>query len=96
MSLQITKQQTNFTSFNDNVFVDGKHLKREQVWYKQFTSEAQAHKVIQNLIVDKGFIPDFKSGYVVLSHPKNTEDKYYFYQSTFEMEKVRVYVVDNV
>ena len=96
MSLQINKEQTNFTSFNDCVFVDGKYLKREQVWCKQFTSEAQAHKVIETLIVNQDFVPDFKTDHLVLSNSKNVEEKYYFYYATFEMEKVRLYVVDTV
>tara|TARA_B110000977_G_scaffold199288_1_gene286227 strand:+ start:1342 stop:1653 length:312 start_codon:yes stop_codon:yes gene_type:complete len=96
MSLQLNKKQTNFTSFDDTVFIDGKYLKREQVWYKQFTSEAQAHKVIDTLIIEQNFIPDFKKDHIVLSNSKNLEEKYYFYYSTFEMEKIRLYVVDTV
>jgi hypothetical protein len=96
MSLQINNEHTNFTSFNDCVFIDGKYLKREQIWYKQFTSEAQAHKVIRTLIVEQDFMPDFKTDHIVLTNSKNVEEKYYYYYSTFEMEKVRLYVVDKI
>tara|TARA_B100000925_G_C21724283_1_gene352291 strand:- start:303 stop:596 length:294 start_codon:yes stop_codon:yes gene_type:complete len=97
MSLQLNKHSTEFTSFDDHVFVDGKHLKREKVWYKQFTSEAQAEKVLEELIVNNNFYPDFtRSKVVEFSNPTDPQVKYYYYPTTFEVEKVKLYVVDSV
>jgi len=97
MSLQLNKHSTEFTSFDDHVFVDGKHLKREKVWYKQFTSEAQAEKVLEELIVNNNFYPDFtNSKVVVFNNSTDPQVKYYYYPTTFEVEKVKLYVVDSV
>ena len=94
MSLQITNKTTDYTSYNDQVYVDGRYLKREQVWYKQFTSEAQAERVVQQLIIESNFYPEFKKDMVVFSNPLDTQTKYFYYPYTFEMEKVKIYNVD--
>tara|TARA_B100000795_G_C22624723_1_gene370238 strand:- start:300 stop:596 length:297 start_codon:yes stop_codon:yes gene_type:complete len=95
MTLELNNHSTKFTSFENTVFVEGKYLKREKIWYKQFTSEAQAEKVIEELIINKNFFPDFtKSKVIEFNNPINPMIKYYYYPTSFEIEKVQLYIVD--
>tara|TARA_B110000908_G_C10265933_1_gene463927 strand:- start:4449 stop:4742 length:294 start_codon:yes stop_codon:yes gene_type:complete len=97
MSLQLNQHNTQYTFFDDHVFIDGKYIKRKQVWYKQFTSEIQAAKVLEKLIINNNFYPDFtKSDMIEFNNSVDPQIKYYYYPKTYEIEKVRLYIVDNL
>ena len=97
MSLQLSTHKTEYTTYDDNVFIEGKHLKREQVWFKQFTSEAQVEKVLEEMIVKNNFYPDFTNPeQVVFTNSTDPDIKYYYYPKSFQVEKVKLYVVDDL
>ena len=95
MSLLIDQHVTNHTSKHNRVFVDTYQGRRalflERYDYREFVNPAQMSHVIQDMVVNKGFLMDSQSSdKLVFTHSHNTPESQTFYNlwtKTSEVEK---------
>ena len=96
MSLLIDQTVTNHTSRHNRVFVDTHQGRRalflERYDYREFVNPAQMSHVIQDMVVNKGFLMDTEtSDKLVFTHPHNSSESQTFYNlwtKSSEVEKV--------
>jgi hypothetical protein len=97
MSFYISNNETPFSGTHNKVFVhdmsNGKRaVFQENYHYKELTNTAQMNHIIEDLVVNKGFLMDEQKSYVItFTHPNNTMQynvKYTYYPKTNEIEKV--------
>lgn len=96
MSLLINQHETQFTDKSDTIYIDGNQIIRQVIFNKFLTSQEQADIVIEKIIVNNGFFPNFKKDYVEFTNSLNSQTKYFYYPNTLEIEKVDEKVIDYV
>jgi hypothetical protein len=96
MSLYIDQKSTEHTSKHNRVYIDTYKGKRalflENYDYREFVNPNQLNHVIENIVVNKGFLMDKQtSGEIVFTHSRNTPEYKTYYQlwtKTCEVVKV--------
>lgn len=96
MSLIIDKRVTNYTSKHSKVFIDTYQGQRalfiKKYNYKEFVNPKQLNHVINDIVINKGFIMDKqKKDQIIFTHSHNTlESKtiYNIWTKTSEVEKI--------
>ena len=96
MSLLIDQHVTNHSSKHNKVFVDTykghRALFLERYDYREFVNPSQLNHVINDMVVNKGFLMDTESSdKLVFTHPHNSPESQTFYNlwtKTTEVEKV--------
>ena len=96
MSFLIDQHETNHTSKHNRVFVETYQGRRalflERYDYREFVNPAQLNHVINDMVINKGFLMDTQtSDKLVFTHSHNTPEfrtYYNLWTKTSEVEKV--------
>lgn len=96
MSIVIDQRYTNYTSRHNKVFVDTYQGQRDlfiqKYNYKEFVNPKQLNHVINDIVVNKGFIMDKqKKDQIIFTHSHNNSESetiYNLWTKTSEVEKI--------
>lgn len=96
MSLFIDQKSTEYTSKHNRIYIDTYKEKRaiflENYDYREFVNPNQLNHVIENIMVNQGFLMDKQTNdNIVFTHPHNTPEYktyYHLWTKTSEVEKV--------